>query len=51
MNAKKQMASYFGLIVEVICRMPHCALIRYNERTFVVEDCDLIYLRQKRCAA
>jgi hypothetical protein len=50
-NVKRQLASYFGLTVEVICRMQHCAMIRYNERDFVVDTCDLVFLRQRRRAA
>src|SRR5215510_14899508 len=34
-------AEYFGLKVEVTCRMEHCALVRFREREFVVDAEDL----------
>ncbi|MCI0418895.1 MAG: hypothetical protein L0387_24330 [Acidobacteria bacterium] len=45
-NVDKKMAEYFGLIVEVICEMRHCALIRFGDREFVVDACDLVSVRQ-----
>lgn len=53
MDANKimEMAEYFGLIVEVICRMEHCALIRFGSREFVVDTSDLVCVKQLRCAA
>lgn len=50
-NPNKEMASYFGLTVEVICRMPHCALIRYGDREFVVDVSDLVCVQRNRRAA
>jgi hypothetical protein len=45
MNAKvnKTVAEYFGLTVEVICEMKHCALIRFGDREFVVDASDLVF--------
>ncbi len=53
MNANKIMetAEYFGLTVEVICRLAHCALIRFGDREFVVDVSDLVCVKQLRCAA
>ena len=45
-NVEKKMAEYFGLAVEVICEMKHCALIRFGDREFVVDASDLISVRQ-----
>jgi hypothetical protein len=42
---------YSGLSVEIICRMPHCSLIRYSDREFVVNTEDLGCQRSLRCAA
>ena len=41
---------YGGLSVEIICRMPHCSLIRYRDREFVINTEDLAQ-RSLRCAA
>lgn len=35
------MASYCSLKVEVVSRMEHCSLIRFRERTFIVDTADL----------
>ena len=35
-DSPKETASYFGLIVEVIDRMPSLTLVRYRNREFVV---------------
>jgi hypothetical protein len=53
MNEKNttQAAEYFGLNVEVICRMEHCALIRFGDRAFVVDTADLVFVRALRQAA
>ena len=40
-HSLKQTASYFGLIVEVIDRMPSLTLVRYRNREFVVCTDDL----------
>ena len=34
-------ASYCSLKVEVVSRMEHCSLIRFRERTFIVDTADL----------
>jgi hypothetical protein len=53
MTAKTRMnaAEYFGLKVEVIYMMEHCALIRFGKREFVVDAADLAFIRKFRCAA
>jgi hypothetical protein len=38
---KQTIAGYFGLAVEVLCRMASCSLIRYRERVFIVDTLDL----------
>ena len=35
-------AFYCGIEVEIICQMNHCSLIRFNERSFVVDTTDLV---------
>jgi hypothetical protein len=35
-------ALYCGIAVEIICLMNHCSLIRFNERSFVVDTTDLV---------
>jgi hypothetical protein len=35
-------AFYFGIEVEVICRMNCCSLVHFNERSFVVDTADLV---------
>ena len=45
-NADKTMAEYFGLRVEVLCEMNHCALIRFRDREFVIDASDLVFIRQ-----
>jgi hypothetical protein len=44
-------AEYFGLQVEVICRMEHCALVRFGDREFVVDTADLGFVQTLRQAA
>ena len=44
-------AEYYGLSVEVVCRMEHCSLIRYRDREFVINTEDLCCQRSLRCAA
>ena len=53
MNEKPrtEAAEYFGLKVEVICRMEHCALVRFRDREFVVDAADLGYVQTLRQAA
>ena len=38
---RTEVAEYFGLKVEVICQMEHCALVRFGDRKFVVDAADL----------
>jgi hypothetical protein len=33
---------YCGIEVELTCRMDHCSLVRFNERSFVVDTADLV---------
>jgi hypothetical protein len=35
-------AFYSGIEVEIICLMNHCSLVRFNERSFVVDTTDLV---------
>jgi hypothetical protein len=42
-KATTEAAEYFGLKVEVICRMQYCALIRFGDREFVVDAEDLMF--------
>ena len=35
-------AFYCGIEVEIICLMNHCSLVRFNERSFVVDTTDLV---------
>jgi signal transduction histidine kinase len=37
----EETATYFGITVQVIARMPSCSLIRYGSREFIVETADL----------
>lgn len=50
-NVDKTTAEYFGLTVEVLCEMDHCALIRFGDREFVVDANDLVSIREFRRAA
>lgn len=45
-NSNESKAMYFGLEVEVICRMENCSLIRFSKREFVVDSQDLSELKQ-----
>jgi len=45
-NSTKSKAMYFGLEVEVICRMENCSLIRFGTREFLVDSCDLCEPKQ-----
>jgi hypothetical protein len=47
----KKIAIYFGLPVQVIDRMPHCSLIRYRDREFIVNTGDLHFEWSLKCAA
>ena len=44
-------ASYFGLNVEVICRLHEYSLIRFNGRCFIVSTVDLVFKRSLEIAA
>ena len=33
---------YCGIEVKIICQMTHCSLVRFNERSFVVDTADLV---------
>jgi hypothetical protein len=35
-------ALYCGIEVEVICELDHCSLVRFNERSFVVDTTNLV---------
>ena len=35
-------AFYCGIEVEIICQMNHGSLVRFNERSFVVDTTDLV---------
>jgi hypothetical protein len=35
-------ASYCEIEVEIICHMNHCSLVRFSERSFVVDTTDLV---------
>lgn len=45
-NSTESKATYFGLEVEVVCRMENCSLIRFGNREFVVDSQDLTELQQ-----
>jgi len=38
---RTEKATYFGIEVEILMRMNHCTLVRYQQREFVVETADL----------
>jgi hypothetical protein len=50
-KTKTEAAEYFGLRVVVICRMEHCALVRFGDREFVVDAADLEFVQTLRQAA
>lgn len=47
----RQMASYFGLTVEVLVKMQHYSLVDYDGREFVVNSEDLKACHAVRAAA
>ena len=53
MNTKRHIitADYFGLKVEVICRMENCSLICFQGRESIVETADLVFIRRLYRAA
>ena len=50
-KTRTEIAEYFGLKVEVICLMEHCALVRFGDRESVVEAADLAFVQTFRQAA
>jgi hypothetical protein len=44
-----EMASYFGLVVEITLRMTTYSLLRWRDREFIVEPGDLL-MAQRRAA-
>jgi hypothetical protein len=50
-KTRTEAAEYFGLKVEVICRMEHCALVRFGDREFIVDAADLGFVQTLRQAA
>ena len=50
-KTRTEAAEYFGLNVEVICLMDHCALVRFGDRECVVDAADLVFVRILRHAA
>jgi len=53
MNTEDEMGkwSYFGMEVEILIRLDHCCLIRYQGREFIVDSADLISSRTLAQAA
>jgi hypothetical protein len=45
-KSSESKATYFGLEVEVICRMENSSLIRFRNREFVVDTQDLTEFKQ-----
>jgi hypothetical protein len=41
-----EMAHYFGLNVEVICKLENSSLIRYRGRESIVDTTDLVFIRR-----
>ena len=50
-KTRTEIAEYFGLKVEVIDLMEHCALVRFRDREVVVEAADLVFVRMLRQVA
>lgn len=48
--APKELASYFGLTVEIIFRMRNYSLIRWRDRESVVDTEDLQLMAERRAA-
>lgn len=38
-------AFYCGIEVEIVCQMNYCSLIRFNQKSFVVDTADLVVER------
>ena len=49
--ALKELASYFGLTVEIIFRMKNTSLIRWCDRESVVDTEDLQFVAERHAAA
>jgi len=45
-NNTIEMAHYFGLNVEVICKLENSSLIRYRGRESIVDTTDLVFIRR-----
>jgi hypothetical protein len=50
-NNTIEMAHYFGLNVEVICKLENSSLIRYRGRESIVDTTDLVFIRRLKHAA
>jgi hypothetical protein len=46
-----EIAHYFGLEVEVICKLENSSLIRYRGRECIVDTADLVFIRRLKHAA
>ena len=45
-------AKYFSIEVDLLCELNHCSLVRYKDRSFVVDTADLVLERSfKQTAA
>ena len=53
MNTKNtiETAHYFGLKVEVICKLKNSSLIRYQGRESIVDTIDLVFIGRLKHAA
>ena len=53
MNAKNtiEIAHYFGLKVEVICKLENSSLICHQGRESIVDTSDLVFVRRLNLAA
>jgi hypothetical protein len=38
-------AKYFGIEVDLLCELNQCSLVRYKDRSFVVDTADLVLER------
>ena len=50
-NRDKMVAYYFGIEVQILDRMEHCALIHYGDLKVVVDAQDLVFRQVARAAA
>lgn len=48
--AGNEVASYFGLTVQIIFRMRNCSLIRWRDRESIVDTQDLLMVAERRAA-